>query len=120
MGEIARVLREDGMLFISDPTPNENDKNGFVDDFMRMKPDGHIKFYSKEEWIDICGKHGLKYASGFESKIRFPRKKAESGEFDNLIKKHGEEVLKEYDIEVTSEEIYITETANNILYRKKH
>lgn len=118
MGEIARVLKKNGKLFISDPAPDNADKTGFVDDFMRMKPDGHIKFYSKEEWINICGKSGFKYDDNFESRIRFPRKREESVEFDNLVKKHGEAVLQGYDIEVTGEEIYITEGVNNMLFTK--
>ena len=45
IGEVSRVLKSDGMLFISDPCPNECDTERFVDDYMRLKKDGHIKFY---------------------------------------------------------------------------
>ena len=45
-----------------------------VSDFCSKK-DGHIKFYTKGEWSDICGRQGLVIADSFDSSIRFPRKK---------------------------------------------
>ena len=65
MGEMGRVLKKGGMLFLSDPCPNACDRERFVDDYMRLKKDGHIRFYTKEEWIRICGKHDLSFAGGF-------------------------------------------------------
>ena len=37
IGEVSRVLRDGGRLFISDPCPNECDAERFVDDYMRLK-----------------------------------------------------------------------------------
>ena len=48
--EISRVLKKNGIFFLSDPTPNDNDIERFVDEYMQMKKDGHIKFYTKDEW----------------------------------------------------------------------
>lgn len=59
IGEVSRVLKNGGMLFISDPCPNECDTDRFVDDYMRLKKDGHIKFYTKDDWTDICCNQGL-------------------------------------------------------------
>lgn len=36
------------VLFLSDPTPNDDDTEGFVDAYMKMKKDGHIKFSQKK------------------------------------------------------------------------
>ena len=47
--EVARVLKGDGLFFISDPRPNDCDITRFVDDYMQLKKDGHIKFYTKDE-----------------------------------------------------------------------
>lgn len=46
--EIHRVLKPNGYFFLSDPVPNENDAGRFVDAYMQMKKDGHIKFYTKK------------------------------------------------------------------------
>ena len=51
--EIARVLKRGGQLFVSDPTPNEEDNIGFVDAYMKIKPDGHNKFYRYDEFVTL-------------------------------------------------------------------
>ena len=48
ISEVSRVIRQRGFLFISDPTPNVNDTSRFVDGYMQLKKDGHIKFYTKD------------------------------------------------------------------------
>lgn len=49
ISEVSRVIKQEGFLFISDPTPNVSDTSRFVDGYMQLKKDGHIKFYTKEE-----------------------------------------------------------------------
>ena len=71
--EISRVLKKNGIFFLSDPTPNDNDTERFVDKYMQMKKDGHIKFYTKNEWKEICNSVALIYVDDFETSIRFPR-----------------------------------------------
>lgn len=51
MSEVNRVLKCHGTFFISDPKPNDCDTTRFIDDYMQLKKDGHIKFYTKDEWI---------------------------------------------------------------------
>ena len=54
--EIGRVLKKGGILFVSDPTPNVIDIIRFVDTFMQMKDDGHVKFYLKTEFMELANK----------------------------------------------------------------
>ena len=54
--ELYRILKPNGKLVISDPTPNSNDACRFVDKFMRMKPDGHVRFYRLEEYKDMLAR----------------------------------------------------------------
>ena len=115
--EISRVLKKKGVFFLSDPAPNDDDAERFVDEYMQMKKDGHIKFYTKDEWKKIGTLVGLMYIDGFDTKIRFPRKKETSLEFDNLINKHKETVIKGYEVEIVNDEIWITEKVNNLIFR---
>ncbi len=119
ISEISRVIKSDGFLFISDPTPNISDTSRFVDGYMQLKKDGHIKFYTKEEWLQICGKYGLRFEKSFDSTIRFPKKKATAYGFDELLKKHDKEIIESYGLKIVGNEIYITEQVNNILFYKK-
>ena len=84
-----------------------------------MKKDGHIKFYTKSEWTDIGNSADLKCIDGFETTIRFPRKKSTAIGFDDIIKRHDEKVIKGYGVEVVDDEIRITEKVNNLLFRNE-
>lgn len=117
--EISRVLKADGCFFLSDPAPNEDDTEHFVDEYMQMKKDGHIKFYTKAEWESLGIASGLKCVDGFETKIRFPKKKETALEFEDIISRHKESVIRGYDVEVIDDEIWITERVNNLLFRKE-
>ena len=119
ISEVSRVIRQRGFLFISDPTPNVNDISRFVDGYMQLKKDGHIKFYTKDEWLQICGKYGLQFKKSFGSTIRFPKKKDTAYGFDELLKKHDKKIIESYELEVVGNEIYITEQVNNILFFKR-
>lgn len=119
ISEISRVIKSDGFLFISDPTPNDNDTSRFVDGYMQQKKDGHIKFYTKDEWLQICGKYGLQFKKSFDSTIRFPKKKDTAYGFDELLKKHDRKIIESYELKVLENEIYITEQVNNILLCKR-
>lgn len=118
IGEVSRVLKCDGRFFISDPRPNECDKERFVDDYMRLKKDGHIKFYTKDEWIDICGRRGLTMKDSFDSEIRFPKKKDTAPGWENVLNSHDKTVIASYGLEETDTEIYVTEQVNNLLFVK--
>lgn len=119
ISEVSRVIKQEGFLFISDPTPNVNDTSRFVDGYMQLKKDGHIKFYTKEEWLQICGKYRLQFKKSFDSTIRFPKQKDTAYGFDELLKKHDKEIVGSYELEVVGNEIYITEQVNNILFYKQ-
>lgn len=119
MQEIARVLRKGGHFFVSDPRPNACDETGFVDEYMQMKKDGHIKFYTKKEWMQICQNYGMEIETCFDTTIRFPRRRETAAEFDEIIARHDKAIVDSYDVVVTDEEIWITEEVNNILFCKK-
>jgi len=113
--EMYRVLKKNGKIVISDPVPNNNDTVGFVDEFMRVKPDGHVKFYSFEEFDKILVKAGFQFEIRKDTSIRFPRKNPQEYEF---LKKYSRNIWEGYEIEISNDEIWITENVLNIVYRK--
>ena len=119
IGEVSRVLKKGGLFFISDPCPNECDTERFVDDYMQLKKDGHIKFYTKDEWVDICDKYGMYMMDSFESTIRFPKKKDTAIGYEEVLRKHDKAIIASYDLVETEKELYVTECVNNILFVKK-
>lgn len=116
--EISRVLKPEGQLFVSDPTPNSNDTEGFVDAYMKMKKDGHIKFYTENEFKELAQIAGLSFINCFKTLIRFPKKRKDANEFPEIMNRYNSKIIEGYNIVVTDDEIYITEEVNNILFRK--
>ncbi|MBR4084070.1 MAG: methyltransferase domain-containing protein [Lachnospiraceae bacterium] len=47
--QMYRLLKKGGKILISDPMRHPADTKGVIDDFMGIKKDGHIQFYSSEE-----------------------------------------------------------------------
>lgn len=115
--EIKRVLKTGGILFISDPAPNENDDIRFVDTFMQMKDDGHVKFYLKSEFMNLAYKHGFQLVDSFDSEIRFPSNRTEK--YLQIVDSIDEKIIESYDIEVNQGEVYITEQVNNMMFLKR-
>jgi ubiquinone/menaquinone biosynthesis C-methylase UbiE len=114
--EISRVIKPGGMLFISDPTPNENDSIRFVDTYMQMRDDGHVKFYSKFEFIELAGKYSFRLVDSFSSEIRFPSDRTEKYlKIANTIDKN---IVNGYKIDVINGQNYITEKVVNMLFVK--
>ena len=117
LSEIFRVLTKTGIFFISDPAPNENDKDGFIDEYMQVKKDGHIKLYSFDEWMRLCESSGFRFVKSFQSNIRFPR--IMDCAYQEIMRKYDHKITDGYDLQMMDNEIYITEQVNNMLFRRR-
>ena len=116
--EISRILKNNGKFFLADPTPNYDDTERFVDAYMQMKKDGHIKYYTKEEFKYLACQVDMKLIEDFETSITFPKKKVEAIGFDEIMKKFNLNVIEGYHVSVTenNEFIYITQRVLNLLF----
>lgn len=114
--ELYRILKPNGKLIISDPTPNKNDDCHFVDKFMRMKPDGHVRFYNLDEYKQMLECVGFRFESNKTSTIRFPRKEAQK--YMDIVAETNQDILSGYCIEVDGDEIWITENVLNMIFVK--
>ena len=47
--ELYRILELHGIVIISDPKIYDEDENDFIDQFQKLKPDGHVHFYREAE-----------------------------------------------------------------------
>lgn len=115
--EIYRVLKPGGQLFISDPTPNEDDDKRFVDDFMKLVKDGHVQFYKKEEFEKIAFNEGLEPDDYFMTEIRFPSPSRTEG-YRKMENQVPGWIKESYNVEIIDEEVYITEKVLNISFIK--
>jgi len=109
-----RILKPHGKLIISDPTPNENDSCQFVDKYMQVKPDGHIRFYRLNEYQKMLDKVGFRFISNQVTSIRFPRKEVEK--YSEIIRKTDKNILLGYQIEIQGDEIWVTERVLNMIF----
>jgi len=116
LDEICRVLKPGGQFFISDLTPDEKDEFRFVDTYMKMKDDGHVKFYTKDEFAGMAGMAGLLLEGGFDTQIRFPRKNAD--EYRRILNGTSRKIVEAYDIQVINDEVYISLKVFNMSFRR--
>ena len=114
--EIQRVLKPGGQLFISDPTPNGDDKMRFVDTFMQLSKDGHVKFYTKNEFEREGQKVGLELDKYFITQIRFPSSRRTEG-YLKIEPSIDRNIIDSYNIEIINNEVYITEKVLNISFK---
>jgi len=115
--EISRVVKSGGMLFISDPTPNENDDIRFVDSYVQMKDDGHVKFYTKGEFMNLSGRNGFRMTDSFSTEIRFPSDRTEK--YLKIVNSIDNSIIAGYNVDVKDGQTYISEQVLNLLFIKQ-
>lgn len=118
--ELARVIKTGGKLVIADPTPNEDDAPRFVDAYMRMKPDGHIKYYTKDEFEHFGENVGFSLSNAFQTEITFPRLKDTACAYDAIMSEYDNNIISGYQVYETQDGkyIYITQKVWNLTFTK--
>lgn len=108
------ILKENGYFVFSDPVKNVNDKNDFVNSFMKLKDDGHVKLYEESEIVNIFKNYGFYSTKSIKSSIRFPREYNEH--YIELLDKTSADIKKLYNIEINNDKVYITLDVVNIKF----
>ena len=114
--EINRVLEKDGFFLLSDPLTHDEDKEGFIDKFQKLKKDGHIHFYYEQEIVDHFEKQDFRKEKVFYSSVRFPRDY--NSDYEDLLNGESKDILDLYEVEKQRDKVYITVKVMNILFRK--
>ena len=94
--QMNRILAKGGRILVSDPMRNDGDVNGIIDDFMKVKKDGHIKFYSSEELDELFINNGFGKEKQIITRMKFPF--APKQEYIDVYNKTSEEEKIMYDI----------------------
>ncbi len=111
-----KILEKDGLVLISDPVVDDEDGTNFMNKFMAIKKDGHVKCYSEKGLIRLFEEKGFKKIKSTSSTIRFPREHVP--EYDELLKHTPEDIKKVYNVAAENGKIYITLKVMNVLFRK--
>lgn len=70
--QMYQLLSPGGRVLISDPLRSEEDKQGTIDAFMRIKRDGHIRFYTQQEMEQLFAGAGLQKRQQVLTHMAFP------------------------------------------------
>ena len=57
--QMNRILSKGGKVLVSDPMRNDKDVNGIIDEYMKVKKDGHIQFYSSNQLDELFISNGF-------------------------------------------------------------
>lgn len=82
---------------------------------MKLKSDGHVKFYTEDEFKELAEAKGFKHINTFYTSIRFPRKTNKA--YFEILNKHEKSIIDSYYVEIIDEEIFITEQVSNIIWQ---
>ena len=70
--QMHNILRKGGRVMISDPMKHENDEKRIIDDYMGIKKDGHIQFYSAKELDKLFLQNGFIKEKQLITDMKFP------------------------------------------------
>jgi hypothetical protein len=116
MTEINRVIKKGGYFVFSDPRTDDSDTSGFIDEFQKLLPDGHIHFYRENEIEELFHAYNFQRESIFYSTIQYPREYGH--DYEKLLKITDRNLLENYKVRRDNKKVFITVTVLNILFKK--
>jgi hypothetical protein len=116
VAEISRVLRRNGRAVVSDPVPFDADTEGFIDEFQRLQPDGHVGFHRAAELDELFAAYGLKRVGAFVSQVSYPRPM--DPRYQALLERTPSTVLSQYRARVVETQVWVTVDVVNAAFEK--
>jgi ubiquinone/menaquinone biosynthesis C-methylase UbiE len=117
LGEIKRVLKDNGRVIIADAIRNEHDKEDFINKFQGLKKDGHVRMYTRDEILSLFRKHNFIEEEYFDSKITFSREL--SPPYEDLLKATSPKIKEKYFVKVDKSKVTLTFDILNVTFIKK-
>ncbi|MBN2442718.1 MAG: methyltransferase domain-containing protein [Spirochaetales bacterium] len=114
--EINRVIKNNGFFILSDPITYSTDSKGFIDEYQKLKEDGHQHFYYKDELLGLFEKFLFYPEKIFYSYVRYPR--PIDIRYEKLLQRFSKDIKDNYKIEIIDKEIFIEVQVINVLFRK--
>ena len=91
------------------------DETDFINKFMAMKDDGHVRFHSAAELGSLFKPAGFSLEKQFSSSITFPREM--NSNYERLIAQTPGDILQAYQLRIEENQVYLTIEVLNSCFR---
>jgi len=116
ISEMRRVLEHNGFVIISDPITYDDDSSDFINQFHKLRKDGHVCFYRICDLMDLFGNAGFNVEEKFFSYLSFTKELTSA--HLTLLKNTPKGVLDKYKSSIQEKEIHVTVSVINIMFKK--
>ena len=115
-GEVYRILESGGFCLIADPAPASEDETDFINHFMALKDDGHVRFYTAVELDALFDQAGFKVEKRVQTSITFPRRM--NRDYEQLIAQTPRAILEAYRLRIVRDQAYVTVAVLNSRFKR--
>lgn len=118
VSQMNKLLVKGGKVLVSDPMKSAGDTKGIIDEYMKVKKDGHIQFYSENELNQLFLDNGFVKEKQLLTNMKFPF--APMPEYIEIYNKTNEEDRLMYMIENENDIIWVKQiTVGNTIFVKR-
>ncbi len=114
LADARRVLRPAGAFVVADAVRHPGDDRDFINRFLALKPNGHVRIYTADDLVDLFRAHGFEADDRFDSAISFTRDL--NADYRDLIDGTPPEVLDLYDVGVDGDRAALTFDVLNVRF----
>ncbi len=116
--QMNKLLTKGGRVLISDPMRHADDKKYVIDDFMRVKKDGHIQFYSQNELETLFETNGFVKEKQIITEMKFPFARIDA--YLKIFENTADKDRAFYDIMLEDDVVWVKhiEVGNTIFVKK--